>query len=390
MLKDHENTNDHTDENPNAASSGGQKARKRAYVSQGEVPRKSLEKALRIARAIADDYGKAPTSPLDVAAALKMTPTGGAFRDLAGAAMAYGLTEGGAWADEIALTPLGLRVVAPVEEGDDRAAMREALLRPRIVREFLQKYDGSKFPREDIGKNVLERMGVAAQRRAETLSLIRESIETLGLYRRIKDEIWVNLGAVPSAPSTEEAEESEDETGAPHVAEDSERSNNGAGASPVAPETPGSREARRPNALFIGARDKKPRDQLTKILGQYQVPYKVADGEPNQGRPISQKVTDTMEQCGAAILIFSADEEYFDKEGASLWRPADNVVHELGAASVKYGNRIVVFKEQSVKLATNFRDIGYIEFEKDKLDAKGHELLKELIAFGILKVSVGE
>jgi hypothetical protein len=88
------------------------------------------------------------------------------------------------------------------------------------------------------------------------------------------------------------------------------------------------------------------------------------------------------------FLIFSADEELFDKDGQSLWRPSENVVHELGAASVMYDNRIVVFREEGVDLATNYESIGYITFEKDDIPARANDLFRELIAFGILKVSV--
>jgi predicted nucleotide-binding protein len=97
-----------------------------------------------------------------------------------------------------------------------------------------------------------------------------------------------------------------------------------------------------------------------------------------------------MRKCGAAILIFSADEQMFDAGQNEVWRPSENVVHELGAAAVLYESRIVIFKEKNVALATNFSDIGYIEFEHDALDAKVNELFRELIAFGLIKVTVGE
>jgi predicted nucleotide-binding protein len=114
----------------------------------------------------------------------------------------------------------------------------------------------------------------------------------------------------------------------------------------------------------------------------------VAEDEPNAGRSISKKVRDTMDQCGAAVLIFSAGVEYFDKEGASLWRPSENVTHELGAAAVMYDDRIILFKEQAIQLASNFSGIGYITFEKDNLEAKTNELLRELVGLKILRLSV--
>ncbi len=95
-----------------------------------------------------------------------------------------------------------------------------------------------------------------------------------------------------------------------------------------------------------------------------------------------------MEECGAAILIFTADEEYHDGEGNSVWKPSDNIVHELGAAGVLYEDRIIVFKEERVELASNFESIGFIEFAEGQLSARVNELLRELIAFKILTVSV--
>jgi Predicted nucleotide-binding protein containing TIR-like domain len=53
-----------------------------------------------------------------------------------------------------------------------------------------------------------------------------------------------------------------------------------------------------------------------------------------------------MLQCGSAILIFTKDERFLGPNGEELWRPSENVVHELGAASFAYGDRIVIFKEK--------------------------------------------
>ncbi|MGB7130588.1 MAG: TIR domain-containing protein, partial [Candidatus Sulfotelmatobacter sp.] len=121
---------------------------------------------------------------------------------------------------------------------------------------------------------------------------------------------------------------------------------------------------------------------------EYRLPFKVAEAEANRGRPISQKVAETMHECGAAILIFTADEEFKDKDGNTIHRPSENVIHELGAASVLYGSRIIIFRDSRVQLPTNFRDIGYITFEPNQLAAKVNELFRELIGFGLIRISV--
>src|SRR5437762_1264846 len=146
------------------APEAGLSEKQRAYVSQTDIPAFSLSKALRIATAIADNYGKAPTKPLRVAQALEMSPISGPFRMLCGASIAYGLTEGGYNADTISLTALARRIVAPTDEGDDAKAKREATLKPRIIREFLTKYNNSRLPTEQIALNVLEEMGVPREK----------------------------------------------------------------------------------------------------------------------------------------------------------------------------------------------------------------------------------
>jgi predicted nucleotide-binding protein len=141
-------------------------------------------------------------------------------------------------------------------------------------------------------------------------------------------------------------------------------------------------------AIFVAhGKNKKPLEQLKHILEQFKIPFRVATEEPNLGRPIGSKVREVMESCNCAILIFTADEEFRNQKGDQVWRPSENVVYELGASGYLYGNRIVIMKEEGVDFPTNFRDLGYISFSKDALDAKAMEVLKELIGFGIVKVS---
>ena len=141
-------------------------------------------------------------------------------------------------------------------------------------------------------------------------------------------------------------------------------------------------------AIFIAhGKNKKPYEQLKAILDSFKLPYKVAIEEPNLGRPIGEKVREIMDSCNCAILIFTADEEFRDKEGNPVWRPSQNIVYELGAAGYLYGKRIVVMKEDCVVFPSDFRDIGYIEFQKDKLSEKSMDIIKELLGMGILKLS---
>jgi hypothetical protein len=86
-------------------------------VSQSDVPAYSLEHALRVPTAIADNYASEPARPLEVAAAMNISPTSGPFKMLTGASIAYGLTNGGYNASEIELTPLAKKYYLHLKKG---------------------------------------------------------------------------------------------------------------------------------------------------------------------------------------------------------------------------------------------------------------------------------
>src|SRR4051812_43166374 len=114
-------------------------AKRRPRLSQSDVPGHTLDDALRVAAVIKDEYAMQSTTPIAVAQALGIKPTSGGFRSITGAAVAYGLTTGAYNANEIGLTELGRRAVAPTEEGEDLIARREAFQRPRVIKEFVGK-----------------------------------------------------------------------------------------------------------------------------------------------------------------------------------------------------------------------------------------------------------
>ena len=73
---------------------------------------------------------------------------------------------------------------------------------------------------------------------------------------------------------------------------------------------------------------------------------------------------------------------------ADLSTSNENAIYELGAASVLYGSKIILFKEDKVTLPSDFSDIGHITFSSDGIVSHMAELLKELRAHGIIQVVV--
>lgn len=175
-------------------------------ISQSVLPVASFFQSLRVARAIWDQLAGDGGRPLEVAAALGVQPTGGSWKNITGAAIAFGLTDGGYNAAKIKLLPLGRRCVAPEEDGDDVAAMIEAYLKPTLIKSFLEKYDGKKFPNEQIGSNVIVGLGYPKDRAPAAFSLITADAEKLGILREIKGERYVDLQARAASSLPQDSE----------------------------------------------------------------------------------------------------------------------------------------------------------------------------------------
>lgn len=95
--------------------------------------------------------------------------------------------------------------VRPTSEGEDLVAKREALLRPKIIGEFLRKYDGAPIPPDNIAVNVLQEMNVPADRAESVLELIVNGAESVGFLKEISGRRYVDLAGETSA-STESTE----------------------------------------------------------------------------------------------------------------------------------------------------------------------------------------
>lgn len=358
---------------------GGVPDSRRVRLSQADVPALELDRALKIARILWDEFAGKGARPLQIAEALEIKPSSGGWRELTGASIAYGLTEGGYNAQDIKLTELGRRIVAPTEEGMELVATAEAALTPRVCREFFDRYKGAKFPQERIATSVLFDMGVPKERTEKVVAILKLNGEFCGLLRAIKGEIYVSDAPSPkaqglAAPQVEIEDVAEIETSTPKVGSQH-------------PKEQERDDPKGPRQLFIAhGKNQKPLEDLKKVLDQFKISYRVAVDEPHSGRPISAKVADMMRGCSAGIFIFTKDEKFTDSSGREIWRPSENAVYELGAGSILWDSKIIVLKEEGVNFASDYQDIGYITFSEAGLAAKALDILKELVGLGLVQV----
>lgn len=353
----------------------------RVYISQADIPSVSLEKAIRIAAAIGDNYGYKPSTPLQVAKAVGIQPSSGGFRMLTGASIAYGLTTGGYNADGIAITPLGMRIVRPTAEDDDLAAKREALLRPRIIREFLKKYDGAPIPKESIGQNVLIEMGVPQERCAEVLKLILDGASSVGFLQQIKDRSYVELNntPVPRGPSIEDDEQIQSEDMRTQ------------GFSAIPPRVPIEMPAARPSIerkdvdlrsrkVFIThGKNRNLIEPIKKLLTFGELEAVVSVQTQTVSQPVPGKVMEEMRSCGAAIIHVEDERRLVDSEGNEHAVLNDNVLIEIGAAMALFGQRFILVVKEGVKLPSNLQGLLVLSYKGDSLDMEGTVKLLEAV-----------
>jgi predicted nucleotide-binding protein len=367
----------------NATQGGAKTGRANTIAKSGRrpievtFPRDSLKKSLKLAESIERNNAGRAYNRLDLAQSVSMSPNSYGYRRLISSSGRYGLSQGSYKSDKIALTNLGTSIVAPKEEGEVERGLRQALLTSPLFKKVLEFYDKKRIPSPDLFKNALKReFGVPAEDIDACYEILIENMRDYGLIQNIRGNDFLQLDKLSPPVAFEEPRKSgveEEEKLLEEV--------------PVEDREPAVPPAR-PKEIFVAhGKNKRPLEQLKNILTQFKIPYRVAIDEPHRGRAISDKVAELMRACGSGIFIFTADEEAIDAQSYKAMRPSDNVVFELGAGTVLYGDKIVILREEGVSFGSDFTDYGHITFEKDRLDAKALDLIKELVGLGFLQVT---
>lgn len=362
---------------------------KRTYIKQSDVPLMSLDEALRIPQAIFDHYAGKTTSPLYVAKALNVDPKGSQLKFLSGAAIAFGLIEGGAQASSMNVTDLSRRILRSKVEGGDVIARREAVLTPRIFKEFLTNYDGSPFPRQDIALNVLEDMGVPRDKANEVLQRIESSARSVGFIEEIKGKPYISLQG-SSSSVTEEENSNEDvkdqdvyeiEHDTPVVAPTPKANINGSVSFPKSSSfaTAIADDERRKKVFITHGKNRELVEPIKKLLEFGELIPVVSVDRQSVSKPVPEKVMDDMRVCGAAIIHVDADRTIIDKEDQEHVLVNPNVLIEIGAAMAFYGRRFILLVKDGVKLPSNLQGLYEVRYTNDTLDATATIKLLEAI-----------
>ena len=333
-------------------------------LSQTDVPRYSIKEAIRIPKAIEESYACDPVKPLDLAAALDLSPNSSHFKMLCGAAIAYGLTTGGYNASEISITPLGIRIVRPKIEGDDLMATKEAFLKPRVIQEFVNKYDQSPLPNDNIARNVLIDMGVPDDRAVDVFHDIVNGAQELGMVTEIKGKKYLRNQISSSAPMEEEHEFSDEQDD--NIIEFDQSKQLGHKEQDGISEKKDEKLNKR--VFITHGKNKEFVDPIKHLLKFGELEAVVSVESQSSSKPVPDKVLGDMRTCGAAIIHVDAEMRLMDSEGTEHVKLNDNVLIEIGAAMALYGRRYILLVKEGVSLPSNLQGLYEVRYSGDALD----------------------
>jgi predicted nucleotide-binding protein len=359
---------------------------KRAYFKQADFPQITLQQAQKIASSLVDNFAGKEASPPDIALAIGVSPTSSAWPKLAGSSIAYGLTDGGVNANTIKLTPLGRKLVAPEEEGSDLIARREAIMLPRISKEFFERYGRAKFPNDTVASNVLKTFGLPLDRASSALEILKANGRYAGIIRDTPTGPFVNLDspgipapmATPALPDHETDEENgagTSEAEEPPIIKTERSSATATSRSP-------SFDAKSSRVFISHGKQKAIVTQLKELLAFGNFDPIVSVERESMAIPVPEKVFEDMRSCAAGVIHVGAEGKYLDRDGAEHTKFNDNVLIEIGAAMALYGKKVVLLVEKGVILPSNLQGLYRCDFEGERLDYEATmKLLKTFSQF---------
>jgi predicted nucleotide-binding protein len=363
---------------------------KRKYVNQSVVPVYSLEEALKVPTAILENFGGKPTAPFQVAMAIESTQASSYWRKLSGSAVAYGLTDGGYNSTKIGLTELALRILAPTEEGIDKIGLVEASLKPSVLKQFFEKYNNAKFPKDSIAENVLKlEFNVPADDASRVLEIIKANGKFTGIIHETKTGPYVFADEPADIPKNENdsgrepSNNNEEEEANEVPAELAQKMNlKRAEKQPdIAPPV----KNEKPRVFISHGKNKKIVEQLKEILtfGQFDVIVSVE--KESTAISVPDKVFSDMRNSDAAVIHVEGEKELLDREGNTHYIINENVLIEIGAAIALYGKKFILLCEHSVKLPSNLQGLYRCNYEGKELSYEA--TMKLLKAFNEFRTS---
>jgi hypothetical protein len=152
------------------------------FAASRTFPRRTLEQALRIPRALKEKNAGNPWEPKEVAAVIGVGRTSGNFYYLTASSRDYGLTIGTRDSGTIELTDLGREAVYPASGAGEKKVLLAAFLMVDSFRKTLEYYKGNNLPEQRYLANVLQQtIGIDPDYHEEFVDIFQKNCRFVGI-----------------------------------------------------------------------------------------------------------------------------------------------------------------------------------------------------------------
>ena len=340
------------------SNNGDSDGRRRRTRLVRPYPAHTLEEVLRVAHAVWTANAGLPMATEALTKTLGTTIRSSGFIMRLNSSTKYGLTQGAHKDARVSLTPLGAAVVSPKDDEERLRALVDASRRPEIFERFYAMLDGKHLPEDRYAESLLQReLGVHPGLSSECLGILKANGLYTGILRQVEGALRVEL---------RDPYESEHEAGLGIEAID---------PGPGDIESPADEVNETGSQIFLGyGEDSEAVEQVRQVLDEFGLPYSEPRADVD-GRPVPAGASEMMRECTAAVLVVGGGREWQDMQ------------YQLGAASVLYGDRLVVVEEGS-EPADATLTLASATFDPDRAEEFGLALLRALREAGILRLTL--
>ncbi len=117
-------------------------------------------------------------------------------------------------------------------------------------------------------------------------------------------------------------------------------------------------------------------ERFVKALGLEPV---IVMRKASEGLSVDDLVDKRMGESDCALILATADEEVAGRK-----QPRPNVIHEIGLAQEKFGNKVIYLKENGCEFPSNVQPKVWENFVQDNMESAFEKISKELKAFGFI------
>jgi len=121
-----------------------------------------------------------------------------------------------------------------------------------------------------------------------------------------------------------------------------------------------------PKVFISHSKNKKILSQIKKLLEYGLFDYIIAEDYETTAIPIPNKISKLMNDCNSAIINISADEQERKENGDFYIN--QNVLIEIGAAFLKYNQKVILITDKRIKLPSNLQGLYRCEYDGEELN----------------------